>query len=56
MAEIEADSVMIGDRVHDIEGAKKCKIESVGVRFDLQSRANLKKRAQMKLWQHRRNC
>lgn len=33
MAEIEADSVMIGDRVHDIEGAKKCKIESVGVRF-----------------------
>ena len=24
MAEIEADSVMIGYRVHDIEGAKKC--------------------------------
>lgn len=31
--EIKADSVMIGDRLHDIEGAGQCGIESVGVRF-----------------------
>ena len=56
MAEIEADSVMIGDRVHDIEGAKKCKIESVGVRFGFAKPGELEEAGQMKLWQHRRNC
>lgn len=30
---LKADAVMIGDRLHDIEGAKQCQIESVGVRF-----------------------
>jgi phosphoglycolate phosphatase len=33
IAQIKADSIMIGDRLHDIEGAKQCQIESIGVRF-----------------------
>ena len=31
--ELKAQVLMIGDREHDIEGAKNCAIESVGVRF-----------------------
>ena len=31
--EIKADVVMIGDREHDIIGAKNCGIESIGVKF-----------------------
>lgn len=30
---IKADSIMIGDRLHDIEGARQCHMESIGVRF-----------------------
>ena len=33
ISSIKADSIMIGDRLHDIEGAKQCGIESIGVRF-----------------------
>lgn len=33
ISSIKADSIMIGDRLHDIEGAKQCCIESIGVRF-----------------------
>lgn len=33
ISSIKADSIMIGDRLHDIEGAKQCAIESIGVRF-----------------------
>lgn len=31
--EMKADAVMVGDRKDDVEGAQKCHIESVGVRF-----------------------
>jgi phosphoglycolate phosphatase len=33
IAQVKADSIMIGDRLHDIEGARQCQIESIGVRF-----------------------
>lgn len=31
--EIRKRAIMVGDRHHDIDGAKKCKMESIGVRF-----------------------
>ncbi len=30
---VKAEAIMIGDRHHDIDGAKECGIESIGVRF-----------------------
>lgn len=33
LEQMKADSIMIGDRNQDINGAKTCRIESVGVRF-----------------------
>jgi len=32
-AESKKEAIMVGDRLHDIEGAKECGIDSLGVRF-----------------------
>ena len=34
-------TIMIGDRLHDIEGAKACKIESIGVLYGFGDRKEL---------------
>jgi phosphoglycolate phosphatase len=42
LEEIKALSVMIGDRHHDIDGAKNCGIDSMGVRYGYAKEGELK--------------